>query len=366
MSLSISLVIVVLRSPHVFLLYVVDPAVQEKMHALLESNPENLDEAIEQDPELRALRDANPLCAEMMQDPETMRILVDPDNLRALAECPDLVAADFADPDWEPPDVPPTTFDDAAQPPPPEPASVVEGVDLNNDGVIDNHLEDEEMDDEFLLEGLEHEGGDDDGHGSSARRMQRSNTSQSSSFFGTIRDFVAAEMLGSVTDGFSASEGLDASASAVEDQASQMESMAQLAEADAVGNLEDTMDKMEETHEEMGERDQPSAAATGAAVAAGAVAGGAVGVALTRRKVGGGGEEGQEEEEEEEVEEPKSGRSPFGGMGSFLRTSAIAISAVAKEHLATTLLGDDMGEHVIEKMEERNEDDDDKKKSPDS
>ena len=33
-----------------------------------------------------------------MQDPETMRILVDPDNLRALAEAPQMIELDFADP----------------------------------------------------------------------------------------------------------------------------------------------------------------------------------------------------------------------------------------------------------------------------
>ena len=33
-----------------------------------------------------------------MQDPETMRILVDPDNLRALGEAPQMIELDFADP----------------------------------------------------------------------------------------------------------------------------------------------------------------------------------------------------------------------------------------------------------------------------
>jgi hypothetical protein len=92
-----------------------DPAVQEQMANLLESSPEELDEAIEQDPELVALRDLNPLCAEMMSDPATLKILLDPDNLRALAECPDLIAADFADPDWMPPEIEEYHFDDALQ-----------------------------------------------------------------------------------------------------------------------------------------------------------------------------------------------------------------------------------------------------------
>lgn len=322
------------------------------MNALLESNPENLDEAIENDPELRALRDANPLCAELMQDPETMRILIDPDNLRALAECPDLVEADFADPDWAPPDPPPTTFDDAATPPA-EPVTAMDAVDFDHGVELDDHFEDanadfEEEDDHFMLEGLEVEGGDDDGHGSSMRRMQRSTTSQGSSFFGSLREFVAGELVGSATDGFDTSGLEDQAVGAVnvaEDNMNQLDSVSQLAESDAVGNLEDAVDKMEETHEEMSERDQPSAAATGAAVAAGAVAGGAVGAAMSRDAG---------EEDEEEVA-PTSRMAGMGGVGSFLRSSVMSIGAAAKEQLATALLGDDMGEHVVEKMEERGE-----------
>jgi len=74
-----------------------DPEVAEKMESMLE-DPDNLDEAIENDPELKSLRDGNPLCAAMMEDPETMKILVDPDNLRALGETPDLIEMDFSNP----------------------------------------------------------------------------------------------------------------------------------------------------------------------------------------------------------------------------------------------------------------------------
>jgi hypothetical protein len=89
-----------------------DQAVQEQMKVLLEGDPDDLNEAIEQDPDLRALRESNPLCAELMNDPATLRILLDPDNLRALADCPDLIAADFADPDWMPPDTGEYQFDE--------------------------------------------------------------------------------------------------------------------------------------------------------------------------------------------------------------------------------------------------------------
>jgi hypothetical protein len=90
-----------------------DPAVQEQMSQLLEMDPDQLEEAIEQDPDLSALRQLNPLCAELMNDPSTLKILVDPDNLRALGDCPDLIQADFASPDWNPPDLESYDFDDA-------------------------------------------------------------------------------------------------------------------------------------------------------------------------------------------------------------------------------------------------------------
>jgi hypothetical protein len=77
--------------------YMEDPEVQEQMQRLLD-DPENLEDAIENDAELRALRDSNPLCAELMTDPETMRILVDPDNLRALGDAPQVIELDFSDP----------------------------------------------------------------------------------------------------------------------------------------------------------------------------------------------------------------------------------------------------------------------------
>lgn len=83
--------------------YMEDPDVQEQMQRLLE-DPDNLADAIENDTELRTLRDSNPLCAELMQDPETMKILVDPDNLRALGEAPQMIELDFADPNGFVPD----------------------------------------------------------------------------------------------------------------------------------------------------------------------------------------------------------------------------------------------------------------------
>jgi len=85
------------RALHTAANYMEDPEVQEQMQRLLE-DPDNLEDAIENDAELRALRDSNALCAELMQDPETMKILTDPDNLRALGEAPQMIQLDFADP----------------------------------------------------------------------------------------------------------------------------------------------------------------------------------------------------------------------------------------------------------------------------
>ena len=79
--------------------YMEDPEVQEKMQELLEQDPDELQDSIENDEELRVLRDSNPLCEELMKDPETLKCLTDPDNLRALADAPDLIEADFIDPD---------------------------------------------------------------------------------------------------------------------------------------------------------------------------------------------------------------------------------------------------------------------------
>lgn len=100
-----------------------DPTVQANMNNLIQNDPEALDDYIENDPELKALRDSNPLCAELMSDPETMKIMTDPDNLRALADAPKLIEQDFADPNWSPPEL------DAP------PDDMLDDVNNNNDGI---------------------------------------------------------------------------------------------------------------------------------------------------------------------------------------------------------------------------------------
>jgi hypothetical protein len=67
------------------------PEVRDQMDVLLQGDPDDLEEMIENDPDLKGLRESSPLCAELMSDPITFRVLADPDNLRALSECADLI-----------------------------------------------------------------------------------------------------------------------------------------------------------------------------------------------------------------------------------------------------------------------------------
>ena len=305
------------------------------MRVLLESNPENLDEAIEQDPELKALRDSNPLCAELMKDPETMQILVDPDNLRALADCPDLIEQDFSDPNWTPPEIQQGTFDETI---------VVPVEELPVEEVEDLEVEEEEG-----MEAPEIEAADDDRNsgmqkGRSARSLnssRRSVNSRGSSIYSSLKDYVAAEIVGSSADSMM---GLDAVDTAAIDQASAAADAAEAAEvnasnlesvADMAGNVEDTMDKIEETHDEKLGESSTNAGIVGTSTAAGGAIGAAAATAAS-------------DDKEEEETETRSFRSEIGSIFS-------SISAAAKEQLATTLLGDEMGEHLIEKMEENEE-----------
>ena len=142
-----------------------DPEVQERMNEILNmDDPEKIDEAIENDPELKAIRNSSPLCEELMSDPETMRILVDPDNLRALGDCPDLIEQDFANPDWSPPDVEAGGYDefgydgDAANIDPMEDVDVdADGADGDRDSKPARERDMEAGEEEFELE----EGGDE-------------------------------------------------------------------------------------------------------------------------------------------------------------------------------------------------------------
>lgn len=321
-----------------------EPEVQEKMRVLLESNPENLDEAIEQDPELKALRDSNPLCAELMKDPETMQILIDPDNLRALADCPDLIEQDFNDPNWTPPEIRPGTFDETTAVPIDE--TVVE---VEEGGEVFEDAEAEDEEEEEGMEAPEIEAADDrDSNiqkGRSARSLnssKRSLGSKGSSIYSSLKDYVAAEIVGSSADSMM---GLDAVDTAALDQASAAADAADAAEANAsnlesvadlAGNVEDTMDKIEETHDDKLADSTTNAAIVGTSTVAGGAVGAAAATAASKEK-------------EDDTETSSSFRSEVGSLFS-------SFHAAAKEKLATTLLGDELGEHLLEKMEENEED----------
>lgn len=185
-----------------------DPAVQEQMASLLESSPEELDEAIEQDPELLALRDSNPLCAELMSDPSTLKILLDPDNLRALAECPDLITADFADPDWMPPQIEEYHFDDAIQTLE-EDIAIDEEMEEVNDGTMFDSLQGgiEELQGSGVLEGVEAPEGVA-ANQQQQKQQQHANRNENGGQGGGVTGMVGAGLFGYMTAqiGFSPSD----------------------------------------------------------------------------------------------------------------------------------------------------------------
>jgi hypothetical protein len=129
-----------------------DPDVREKMNSLVDGDPDKLSDAIENDVELRSLRESNALCAELMSDPSTMRILVDPENLRALGDCPDLIEMDFADPGWKPDPFDAVPFDDTVTP------GIAPDITPELDpGVGSQVLEEMELDDETNAANKKHE-----------------------------------------------------------------------------------------------------------------------------------------------------------------------------------------------------------------
>jgi hypothetical protein len=324
------------------------------MNNLILSNPENLDEAIEQDPELKALRDSNPLCAELMNDPQTMKILVDPDNLRALADCPDLIDADFNDPDWSPPEFEPSTFDETAGT---SPSDHTRSLELDSAGDRFEDANEEVVGNPYiggensLLEGFEPQGDDNGRPSGSVRNMKSSQRkTQGSSFVASIRDFVAAEIVGGVSDSLLGGLGGDLGTSAIEDQVTNASDLAEnnantieslttstskIASSDITGNIEDAVDKIEESNAET-VADRGVSGASAGMVASGTAAGAALGTTLS-----GDGEK----------EESTQRSGALLGVSSFLLSSVSALGAAAKEKMATTLLGDDLGETVLAKME---------------
>jgi len=394
--------------------YMEDPEVQDQMDKLME-DPEGLEEAIENDEELRALRDSNPLCAELMSDPETMKILTDPENLRALGEAPDLIEADFSDPNWSAPDIEMGEGDmdfDADVSVDGDVDADVEAdgdADADAEGEEGDEFEGEEEDEEGAIwedaELEQQEGGQSGGQqrsGGNAPQNKQQQKQQDANAEGGIgasvatcaRDLAAGAIVGHLlggvggdlfggggddmggladaADGLDAAEGmdgmdmdmggmedleidddaLDAAADGADEAANDVMDNAvaasdMVADTDFADTLEEGMDGGEDAmgEHEIDKKDAAKGAAAGGA--AGAAAGGTAGAVADGKK-----------KEEEEEEEKKGGW--FGNMGS-------AVFSAAKEQMAATLLGDDLAEMFVEKMEGDDEesDSDDEKDSDD-
>jgi hypothetical protein len=76
-----------------------DSDVRAQLHEAIAGDPTLLKRFVEAHEGLRALRDSDPLYAEMISDPEAFRIISIPENLRALCDAPELIQLDFLDSD---------------------------------------------------------------------------------------------------------------------------------------------------------------------------------------------------------------------------------------------------------------------------
>jgi hypothetical protein len=413
-----------------------DPEVQERMQAILgETDPDALEEAIENDKELKALRDSNPLCAELMSDPETMKILTDPDNLRALGDAPDLIEQDFANPDWVAPD---DVEARGAMETVPEEWDVDDGGEYDVDDAKDHELEvdqesqhvsspselDPEIEENELqqqeleleeadVEGDEEGGlvedfemGEAEGNDNAANKSRSAGNKKAQAqkkkqpdkpegsgggvggFFANlgagITDYVAGELVGTgmgelfgdgdeigdmenfqdLEDAAPTEEvPVDGIADAAESGASTAENAAGLAstadvllESDNFDNLEDGMDTLEDKHDAAVERDSARAAAGNAAAGGAVVGGGMAGTEVVKDR-----STSADEQDEDEDNTPKK-KNRFG----FVAGGLSAIATAAKEHIATAVIGDDLGEMLVEKLEEdEDEEDQDSKDGPD-
>ena len=328
-----------------------DPEVQEQIEALLE-DPDGLQEAIENDSELKALRDSNPLCEELMSDPDTMRVLTDPDNLRALGEAPQLIEADFIDPNnFTPPDFETGdfAFDTGGDF---EFANTDAEFDFDHDGEVDDGFdgegedgegeveEDDWWDEAELEEQDAPDGAKASGKGQQKGQKKGDETSEGRKRTGGIMasvgaaaaEMVAAQVVGSVfgagTEMFMGGEdptfGTDADIGG--DPTAGLDGIGDAAD-DAVeitGLVEDTIvDGVQDINDDTNKLGEGTNKST---VAGGAVARSAVGQGVN------------------EIVEENSKKSRFRLMGSM--TSAIG--SATKEYVASTVFGEDVGAALLD------------------
>lgn len=372
-----------------------EPDVQEQMKGLLDGDPDHLDDAIEQDPDLKALRASNPLCAELMSDPSTLKILVDPDNLRALGGCPDLIQADFADPDWTPPDMESFHFDDT--------------LDMDADADVDPDVEgDVDVDvDGGNVDGAQQQGNDggfldnyergdpaaanNNAHGGkTSQNKQQKDSSKGGqqgnggflSTLGTgLMDYVAAQTIGVSASDFAAGgdtyglDGLDGQAnqiadsaansanSAVDttsdfaDQAQKANDLASTASAVGTGSssddfarrLEGTMDNMEQAQGDkaMSANDGAAAAATGGVL----VSGGFSRSTDAEEDADDGDDNADEEIPKENV---------MRRFGSAISLGLAAFGTATRDYALTAVVGGDLAQEIGGKMDEKKDENVDK------
>ena len=328
-----------------------DPEVQAQMEELMQMEPDQFAEAIEKDDDLRALRDSSPVCAELMSDPETMRIVCDPDNLRALGEAPELVEMDFADPDWTPPEGDLETGGNPVE------ADVDTGA--NQEDTIEFELENTNVDDGADIEEgntYEIEQPDCDAaeefelgqthQGSSTRNTKDNNNenqNQNQEGFRTIfaqvgagiSDIVASELVGfsfrEVTGGGDDGLGGITEVAGGADT-SDVEKAVDLNDIDDhIDNVEDVMDEAEDAHD------------TSTSAAAPRNGSGNSSRSQDENALG---SENDFEEEDAPKDKKKKRLGAVRGFASKIRTAA-------KEYVAGAIFSEDLGEVIVEKMEEK-------------
>jgi len=377
-----------------------DPEVQENMQRLLD-DPDNLEENIENDEELRALRDSNPLCGELMQDPETMKVLVDPDNLRALGECPELIEADFMDPDgFAPDDIEMgegmeggyDTWDgtggdfDDFEIDVDEDIEMDDGFDGDADDDMDGdddgegeeeegnwfddaELEEQDIDDDMDADNDNDKDNDNDnkkgrnnkGKKANARRQEQADAApddpKQSKFSGIMAsigaaatDLIAAQIVGSVMGDVDLEEmgGGGGGGGDVGGMDNAATNAGNAMDDDVAGVAEDTVDEVDEKKQV----DKEKNAAAGGAAAGAAVANNDDGSKKRRKKKKKKMRDIEEGEEEVEKKEESKTKKRLGGLLDKAKDLASATATAAKETVAGAVLGDDFGEALVERMEE--------------
>jgi hypothetical protein len=362
--------------------HMADPEVQKQMQELLENDAEGLQEAIDNDPDLSALRDSSPFVAELMSDPETMKILTDPDNLRALGEAPGLIESDFVDPDWQPPEDIETGGDGTG---------VSTGVDTYQEGDLDygdgEDVEDADEEEDGLLDDYElgetedndgNNAANDDNNASKGGNKSKSKDEKSDSksggggFFAQIgagfTDMLASEFVGisvkEMTGGddmlpmdipgeeaAGAAEGAAGTADSIGNATSQVAGVAKAADefassdvGDSLSNLENSLNEVENQAEDERNRNAERAA-MGAAV--GAAAGGAI---MGGGAMASGGRQNKSLDADGERESEGEAGETKGRFG-FIGKMASKISSAAKEQVAASFLGADLGSIVVDKID---------------